>query len=193
MSLADTNNNPGNIRDGSFAQSLPGYIGSNKGFAVFDSVNSGFNALNTLLQNYWNKGLRSVDSIISRWAPPSENDTNSYVNQVSKWLNVSPNSTLSFGNLPTLAQSIAKFEGFSGIGNPSPVANSGDSSSSSSSLSGAIASAITPTWVQNLLSGHTAARWTSVVIGIILIGLAIAAFVLLRGDDLKQAVPTATV
>ena len=189
-SLADRNNNPGNIRDGSFAQSLPGYVGSNKGFAVFDSVNSGFNALNTLLQNYWNKGLRSVDSIISKWAPPNENDTNSYVNQVSKWLNVSPNSTLSFGNLPTLAQSIAKFEGFSGAGNPTPVGDGTDKTDTS--LTGSIANVLTPTWLQNLLSGHTAARWTSVVIGIILIGLAIAAFVLLRGDDLKQAVVKAT-
>lgn len=189
-SLADRNNNPGNIRDGSFAQSLPGYVGSNKGFAVFDSVNSGFNALNTLLQNYWNKGLRSVDSIISRWAPPSENDTNSYVNQVSKWLNVSPNSTLSFGNLPTLAQSIAKFEGFSGVGNPTPVGDG--SNKTDTGIIGTVTNALTPTWLQNLLSGHTAARWTSVVIGIILIGLAIAAFVLLRGDDLKATVVKAT-
>lgn len=41
-----------------------------------------------------------------------------------------------------------------------------------------ITSAVTPDWLENLLNGKTAARWASVVIGIILIGLAIAAFVL---------------
>ena len=191
MSLADTNNNPGNIRAGDWAASQPGYIGSNKGFAVFDSVSSDFNALNSLLQNYWNKGLRSVDSIINKWAPPSENNTNNYVGQVSHWLNVNPNSTLSFGNLPSLAQSIAKFEGFKGVGNPTPIGDG--TNKTDTSLTGSIANALTPTWLQNLLNGHTAARWTAVVIGIILIGLAIAAFVLLRGDDLKQAVIKATV
>lgn len=189
MSLADTNNNPGNIRDGTFAQSLPGYVGSNKGFAVFDSVNSGFNALNNLLQNYWNKGLRSVNDIINRWAPPNENNTGNYVNTVSNWLGVNPNDTLSFGNLPSLGQAIAKFEGFSGVGNPKPV---GDGTDKPSLLTDPVG-ALTPDWLRNLLNGHTAARWTAVIIGIILIGLAIAAFVLLRGDDLKAAVVKATV
>lgn len=194
MSLADTNNNPGNIRDGTWAQSQLGYVGSNKGFAVFDSASSGFAALNNLLQNYWNKGLTSVDSIISKWAPPSENNTSNYVNTVSNWLHVDPNATLSFGNLPSLAQSIAKYEGFSGVGNPAPVANSSDKPSNEpTGLSGFLFNLVFPKWFQDLFTGHTAARWTAVLVGILLIGLAIAAFVLLRGDDIKQAVVKATV
>lgn len=85
----------------------------------------------------------------------------------------------------------------SSLGNRTAAANAAANGSTDTNFLsnpiGTVTNALTPTWLQNLLNGHTAARWTSVVIGIILIGLAIAAFVLLRGDDLKAAVVKATV
>jgi hypothetical protein len=48
--------------------------------------------------------------------------------------------------------------------------------------------AVIPQGLQDIFSGKTASRWVAVVVGIILIGLAIAAFILVRGDDLKGAV-----
>jgi hypothetical protein len=53
---------------------------------------------------------------------------------------------------------------------------------------GTAADALAPDWLKNLFSGATAARWAAVVIGIILIGLAVAAFVLTSGNDLKASV-----
>jgi hypothetical protein len=64
-SLAARNNNPGNIQDGAFAKSQPGYKGANGGYAVFATRGAGMSALNNLIVNsYWNKGQRSVRDII---------------------------------------------------------------------------------------------------------------------------------
>lgn len=60
----------------------------------------------------------------------------------------------------------------------------GSTSSSSSSIGDKITSAITPDWIERLLNGETAKRWAGVIIGIILIGLAIAAFVF--SDKVKE-------
>ena len=49
----------------------------------------GYRAAMRLLQNYQRLyGLRTLRQIISRWAPPSENDTRGYINTVcylTKW------------------------------------------------------------------------------------------------------------
>ena len=64
------------------------------------------------------------------------------------------------------------------------AATSGDGSGSKPN--GGIIDALTPTWVSNLLNGHTAARWSSVIIGIILIALAVGAFV--YKTEIKEAI-----
>lgn len=191
MSLADTNNNPGNIRDTSWSRNLPGYVGANKGFAVFDSPSSGFAGQVQLLRNYLNKGYNTIASIVSRYAPSSENDTNSYINNISKWTGLDPNTVLGTDQLDKVASAMARMEGYTNWkGLPNAPSNSGDTanpSSSSSSVLGGIANTITPKWLTDLISGHTAARWVSVIIGIILIGLAVAAFTL-TSDSGKQII-----
>lgn len=190
MSLADTNNNPGNIRDSSWTQSQPGYVGSNKGFAVFKTVQDGFNAQVNLLKNYYNKGRTSVNSIISKYAPSNENNTGSYTNTVSQWLGVNPNDTLSFGNLSDLAASMARYEGFANwksLATGNAKSNDSPTTTNPSSVVSSVASALTPQWFTDLINGHTAARWISVIIGIILIALAVAAFTL-TSDTGKQVI-----
>lgn len=59
-------------------------------------------------------------------------------------------------------------------------------SGNSSSFTDKVTSALTPDWIERLLNGETAKRWAGVVIGIILIGLAIAAFVF--SDKVKEVV-----
>lgn len=97
------NNNPGNIVDGAFAQSLPGYVGSDGRFAVFNTLESGAHAMQRLLQGYGKKGLNTVESIINRWAPPSENDTGSYAKTVASRLGVKPNEKIDLNDPDTLA------------------------------------------------------------------------------------------
>jgi hypothetical protein len=45
----ERNFNPGNIEDGDFARSLPGYAGSDGRFAKFESMDHGYNAIESLL------------------------------------------------------------------------------------------------------------------------------------------------
>lgn len=70
-------NNPGNIEYGKFAQSM-GAVGSDGRFAIFSSYDAGRKAKEALLfegQNYRNLTLEQA---VSRWAPPSENNTGLY-------------------------------------------------------------------------------------------------------------------
>lgn len=58
------NNNPGNIQDGAFARSQPGYVGGDGRFARFNSQQAGQNAQVALLRRYLNRGQVTVRSII---------------------------------------------------------------------------------------------------------------------------------
>lgn len=94
------NNNPGNIR----ASSTPweGQSGDDGDYAKFASPEHGIRALGKNLLSYNKQGYDSVEQIIGRWAPPSENDTGSYVNAVSKKLGVAPGDKLDLTNINTL-------------------------------------------------------------------------------------------
>jgi hypothetical protein len=72
------NNNPGNIEYGPFAQKM-GAVGSDGRFAIFPSEDMGRKAADALLKGQGYANLNIKDAI-NKWAPPSENDTNAYVN-----------------------------------------------------------------------------------------------------------------
>ena len=63
--------------------------GEDPEFCQFTDMAHGYRAAMRLLQNYGKLyGLRTVRQLISRWAPPQENDTRGYVNTVcylTKW------------------------------------------------------------------------------------------------------------
>lgn len=80
------NNNPLNIEK-SKGKPWQGEIVPSKDsrFAQFESMGYGYRAAFKLLHNYQvNHGCRVLADFITRWAPPSENDTHSYVNTVAK-------------------------------------------------------------------------------------------------------------
>lgn len=79
--LGVRNNNPLNIRYSSSNNWL-GQTGSNRGFCVFASPEYGFRAAAVLVRNYYKSGYTSISEIIRRWAPPTENDTKSYIDGV---------------------------------------------------------------------------------------------------------------
>lgn len=100
------NNNPGNIEDGPFARNLPGYAGTDGRFAKFASLEAGNAAMDKLLQSYGNRGFNTPESIINRWAPPSDNNpTTSYAGNVAKALGVEPNAILDM-NKPEIRQKL---------------------------------------------------------------------------------------
>jgi hypothetical protein len=87
------NNNPLNIRTGDNWQ---GAIGDDGEFVQFEVVTMGIRAAARILKNYRDKyGLNTVSGIISRWAPPSENDTQSYIASVAGKVGVEANEPLS--------------------------------------------------------------------------------------------------
>lgn len=99
------NNNPGNIIDGPFARSLPGYAGTDGKFAKFASLDDGNAAIDRLLQSYGNRGINTPNAIINRWAPPSDNNpTQTYAANVAKALGVDPNAPLDLNNPAVLSQ-----------------------------------------------------------------------------------------
>lgn len=121
------NNNPGNIEDGPFAKSLPGYVGSDGRFAKFDTLDAGVNAHAQLLGRYGNKGIDTVSGVINRWAPSAENGaaTGNYARFVANKLGVDPNGKIDLSNPETrtrLAYAMGEFEngrpikGFAGAG-----------------------------------------------------------------------------
>ncbi len=80
------NNNPGNIRWGDNWQGLvPESQRTDKSFCQFVSPEYGIRAMIKVIQNYHRKyGINTISGIISRWAPPNENNTDAYINHVCK-------------------------------------------------------------------------------------------------------------
>ncbi len=82
-SLGIVNNNAGNVRD------LPvgtwmGQVGNNKGFVVFESMDWGVRAwLSNFYSSVKNHQTDTIEKYISRYAPPSENDTAGYIAYIS--------------------------------------------------------------------------------------------------------------
>lgn len=79
------NNNPGNIRyDGTkwMGLAMPPSDGA---FCRFESALFGIRAIAKILVTYNKKyGLCTIGQIISRWAPPNENDTNAYISHICR-------------------------------------------------------------------------------------------------------------
>lgn len=82
------NNNPGNIdwnKSNKWMGQLPHITAIEPRFSRFDTPENGIRALGKLLQTYQRKyGLKTVEQIISRWAPSTENNTEAYVRSVER-------------------------------------------------------------------------------------------------------------
>ena len=107
------NNNPGNIEYGDFAKKM-GAIGSDGRFAIFPTPEAGRSAKENLL--FESRGYRglSIEGAISKYAPPNENNTNNYINQVTQALGLPKNtniSSLSADQRRVLLDAIQKIEG----------------------------------------------------------------------------------
>ena len=84
------NKNPGNIKLGTAWDGLADEQ-SDPVFCVFSEAVWGIRALMRILLTYrFTHNRKNIDSIIKRWAPPSENDTDAYIVFVSKKMGIEP-------------------------------------------------------------------------------------------------------
>ena len=107
------NNNPGNIVKGIAWKGIDSAkTALESRFIVFTAPEWGIRAMARLLKNYYNLyGLKTVRAIIDRWAPPSENDTGSYVTAVANRLNVGPDEPINIVSvMPDLIGAIIRHE-----------------------------------------------------------------------------------
>jgi hypothetical protein len=95
MTRGERNNNPGNIeRTGENWQGMSVDQSGDSRFIVFDSPEYGIRALGKLLKNYQGQGYNTIQSIITRYAPGSENDTAAYINHVAAITGFAPDTPL---------------------------------------------------------------------------------------------------
>jgi hypothetical protein len=88
------NNNPGNLDLGIEWDGLAP-VQTDPRFCVFITPEYGIRALIIVLLNYQTKyGLRTIRSMITRWAPPNENDTEAYIKFVAGRVGVSPDTVI---------------------------------------------------------------------------------------------------
>ncbi|EAO9546035.1 hypothetical protein AWI62_11615 [Salmonella enterica] len=96
------NNNPGNLE---YSKSNPwvGQNGDDGRFAKFETPEHGIRALGRNLMSYQRQGIDTVNEIINRWAPPTDNnDTAAYIKAVCEQLGVSADEPLDSSNPDTL-------------------------------------------------------------------------------------------
>lgn len=108
------NKNPGNL-DSNPRNKWQGEIqGDDPRFCTFSSFAYGIRAMSINLMNYQRKhGLRTVRTIISRYAPGVENDTEAYIRVICKALKVGDNEVLdltTYAVLRPLVEAIIKHE-----------------------------------------------------------------------------------
>lgn len=77
-----TRNNPLNIRYVS-GNKWVGQEGEHRGFCVFRNEAYGFRAAFKLIYNYIRQGYDTIEEIVTRWAPPCENNTEFYIKFVA--------------------------------------------------------------------------------------------------------------
>lgn len=90
------NNNPLNIRitgERWIGKVSPNTDGS---FEQFESMGYGFRAALKTIQNYISKGYNTIEKIITRWAPPQDNNnTTSYIANVASRTGISKTQEIS--------------------------------------------------------------------------------------------------
>jgi hypothetical protein len=86
------NNNPGALMPGGQLASYP-------------DLQTGLAALDTNLASYGKQGVSTLADAIAKWAPPSENNTQAYIQDVSQRLGIKPDQRIDLSN-PAQRQAI---------------------------------------------------------------------------------------
>lgn len=108
------NNNPLNIRENDLNDD--DWVGElsyevDESFEEFESPLMGFRAAAKVLKNYKVLyGLNTIKKIISRWAPSSENNTQSYIDSVSNQTGIGANEILNDADYISLIKAMVVHE-----------------------------------------------------------------------------------
>lgn len=113
MTRGERNANPGNIRR------LPGVTwqgeatdqSGDASFVVFTTPLYGIRAIARVMLSYQREGLRTIQEVIDRWAPPNENNSQAYVAAVCQGCQKGPSDLIDFdADMPALVKSIIVHE-----------------------------------------------------------------------------------
>jgi len=101
------NCNPGNIRISNIK--FKGEVISNdKSFKQFKSIAYGYRAMMKIIKYYYNHyNLKTLEEIIDRWAPPTENNTSAYVLVVQRETGIQKDSEVYVDDKSTLTSVVA--------------------------------------------------------------------------------------
>lgn len=104
MTRGEKNSNPGNIRlsDSKWQGLAP--VQDDKDFCVFVSADWGIRAMCVLLIKYYDyDNLDTITGIINKWAPSTENNTASYIADVSRYAVMTPDRKLNLHQYADIA------------------------------------------------------------------------------------------
>ncbi len=108
MSRGISNCNPGNIRRSRVRYNGEVTPSRDPQFKQFESLAWGYRAMFVLLDTYRRRyGLHTLRTMISRWAPPSENNTERYIAYVARRVGISPDDQISTRDQSTMRAVVA--------------------------------------------------------------------------------------
>lgn len=99
------NNNPGNIRHGASWQGMAAEQ-LDADFVTFTAPEWGIRAIVRILHHYQALGITTVTAIISRWAPPNENNTPAYIKSICDYAALAPTDVVPDTALPAVIKGI---------------------------------------------------------------------------------------
>jgi hypothetical protein len=76
----------------------PGAMMPGGKLATYPTMQAGLDSMDTNLQNYGKQGVNTLAGVISKWAPPSANNTPAYIQDVSQRLGLQPNQQIDLSN-----------------------------------------------------------------------------------------------
>ena len=113
LTRAERNHNPGNIRRCGVRYRGELRPSCDPAFKEFESDEWGYRAMFVLLESYRRRyGIDTLRAIVTRWAPPIENDTENYILFVAKRAEVDPDAVLLPRDvrLRAIAEAMSRFE-----------------------------------------------------------------------------------
>lgn len=102
------NYNPGNIRISTVKYRGEVVPSKDRAFKQFSTMAYGYRAMFVILRTYYQKyHLTTIRKMIHRWAPPSENDTQNYVDHVARWSGIPADTTLEISSREMMCAVVA--------------------------------------------------------------------------------------
>ncbi len=120
--IAFVHNQPGNLKFAGQEGAVQGEPAEDGGhWAAFESPEQGYQALHAQIRKDAGRGL-TLGQFVTKYAPPSSNDTATYIAQATRALGGSPDTPISQINPERLARFMAQKESSTAVGGVSPEA-----------------------------------------------------------------------